>query len=220
MKYYPVFLNLQDKKVVIVGGGKIAERKALALIKAGASVTVVSPDLTSRLMQLRDRKSIQHVSRLYRKKDIQGAFVVIAATDSTEINSRVSKDAEGLVNVVDVPPLCNFIAPSVIQRGAFTLAISTSGASPALAKTIRKELEKLYGPEIGVYLKFINGIRIRALAEITEQSAREKFLKGLASEKMLQMLRAKGIQEVKKTVQGKLDKLVKSLFQGCHSRSS
>jgi len=208
MKYYPVFLNVQDKKAVIIGGGKVSERKALALIKAGACVTVVSPDLSEQLIRLRERKLIQHIPRLYEKKDIRRAFVVIAATDSSEINSRISKDAEGLVNVVDVPPLCNFIAPSVIQRGPLTLAISTSGASPALAKTIRKELEKLYGPEIGVYLKFLNGIRTRALATIPEQATREKFLKGLASEKMLQMLRAKGIQEVKITVQGKLDKIV------------
>lgn len=208
MKYYPVFLNLQDKKAVIVGGGKIAERKALALLKAGASVTVVSPELTLPLLRLRDSNRIQHVSRLYRKQDVRGAFVVIAATDSTEINSRVSRDAEGLVNVVDVPPLCNFIAPSVIQRGPFMLAISTSGASPALAKTIRQELETLYGSEIGGYLKFLNGIRTKALTAISEQSTREKFLKDLASEKMLQMLRARGIQEVKKAVLSKLDKIL------------
>ncbi|MGC2062299.1 MAG: bifunctional precorrin-2 dehydrogenase/sirohydrochlorin ferrochelatase [Thermodesulfovibrionales bacterium] len=208
MKYYPVFLNVQDKKAVIVGGGKVAERKALALIKAGAFVTVVSPDISEQLVRLREQKRLQHIPRLYQKRDISRAFVVIAATDSSEINSRISRDAGGLVNVVDVPPLCNFIAPSVIQRGPLTLAISTSGASPAFAKTIRKELEKLYGPEIGGYLKFLNGIRTRALAAIPEQSTREKFLKGLASEKMLQMLRTKGIQEVKKAVQGKLDKIL------------
>jgi precorrin-2 dehydrogenase/sirohydrochlorin ferrochelatase len=200
MKYYPVFLNVLDKKAVIIGGGKVSERKALALIKAGACVTVVSPDLSEQLKRLKEKKLIHHLSRPYQKKDIAKAFIVIAATDSPDVNTRISKDAGGLVNVVDVPPLCNFIAPSVIQRGPLTLAISTSGTSPALAKTIRKELETLYGPEIGGFLKFLSVIRRKALARIPDQKEREKFLKGLASDTMLKTLRSKGLQEVKKKV--------------------
>lgn len=197
MKYYPVFLNLQDRKAVIIGGGKVAGRKALALIKAGACVTVVSPDLTEQLIQLREKKLIKHIPRLYRKKDISRAFVVIAATDSSEINSRISRDAGGLVNVVDDPPLCNFIAPSVIQRGPFTLAISTSGASPALAKTIRKELEKLYGPEIGGFLRFLAVVRRQSLERISDQKVREKFLKDLASARTLDDLRSRGLPGIR-----------------------
>ena len=208
MKYYPVFLNMQSKKVVIIGGGTVAERKAGTLLKAGARVTVVSPELTEKLGNLEQNKIIKHISRGYRKNDIKDAFLVVAATDSSDINTRVSRDARGLVNVVDLPSLCNFIAPSVITRGALTIAISTSGISPALAKTIRKELEKQYGTEITMYLKFLNGIRIRTLATIPEQSKREKFLKGLASKKILQMLRVKGVQEVKKAVLGNLDKIL------------
>lgn len=204
MKYYPVFLNLQDKKAVIVGGGKVAERKALALIKAGACVTVVSPELSGQLMRLRERELIHHIPRPYQKKDIRKAFVVIAATDSSTINTRISNDAEGLVNVVDVPPLCNFIAPSVIERGPLTLAISTSGTSPALAKTIRKELEKLYGPEIGGFLNFLGVVRRQALQRITDQKTREKFLKGLASAGTLDALRRNGLPEVKKKILGQL----------------
>lgn len=207
MKYYPVFLNLQDKKAVIVGGGKVAERKALALIKAGACVTVVSPDLSEQLARLREKKLIHHIPRLYQKKDIRKAFVVIAATDSSAINTRISNDAEGLVNVVDVPPLCNFIAPSVIERGPLTLAISTSGTSPALAKTIRKELEKLYGPEIGGFLNFLGVVRRQALQRITDQKTREKFLKGLASAGTLDALRRNGLPEVKKKILGQLASL-------------
>jgi precorrin-2 dehydrogenase/sirohydrochlorin ferrochelatase len=208
VKYYPVFINIKSKKAVIIGGGITAERKAVSLLKAGARVTVVSPELTEKLCNLEKEKIIRHIHRKYRKNDIKDAFIVVAATDSTDINTRVSRDAGGLVNVVDVPSLCNFIAPSVINRGALTIAISTGGASPALAKTIRKELEKQYGAEITMYLKFLNGIRIRALATIPDQSTREKFLKGLASERMLQMLRTKGVQEVKKAAMGKLDKIL------------
>jgi precorrin-2 dehydrogenase / sirohydrochlorin ferrochelatase len=208
VKYYPVFLNIQSKKAVIIGGGAVAERKTGTLLKAGARVTVISPELTEKLRNLERHKIIKHISRGYRKNDIKDAFLVVAATDSLNINTRVSRDARGLVNVVDVPSLCNFIVPSVITRGLLTIAISTSGVSPALAKTIRKELEKQYGAEITMYLKFLNVIRTRALATIPEQSTREKFLKGLASERMLQMLRAKGFQEVKKTALGKLDKIL------------
>ncbi len=200
MKYYPVFLNVQGKKAVIVGGGRVSERKALALIKAGACVTVVSPDLSGQLARLREKKLIHHIQRPYQKKDIRGAFVVIAATDSSAVNTRISNDAEGLVNVVDVPPLCNFIAPSVIERGPLTVAVSTSGASPALAKTIRKELEKLYGPEIGGFLKFMTEVRRQALDRIPEQKAREKFLKGLASARTLAALRADGLPGLKKKI--------------------
>jgi precorrin-2 dehydrogenase/sirohydrochlorin ferrochelatase len=208
VKYYPVFLNIQSKQAIIIGGGTVAERKAVSLLKAGARVTVVSPELTEKLGNLAKNKIIKHISRGYRKNDIKDAFLIVAATDSSEINTRVSKDARGLVNVVDVPSLCNFIAPSVITRGVLTIAISTSGVSPALAKTIRKELEKQYGPEITAYLKFLNGLRLRAFAAIPEQSTREKFLKGLASERMLQMLREKGVQAVKKTALSKLDKIL------------
>jgi len=210
MEYYPVFLNVKDKKAVIVGGGKVAERKALTLIKAGALVTVVSPNLTGKLVQLKTRDLIQHIPRLYQKKDIHKAFVVIAATDSPDINARISRDAGGLVNVVDVPPLCNFIAPSIVRRGPLTLAISTSGSSPALAKTIRKELELLYGPEIGQYLKFLTLVREKSFLNIPEAKAREKFLKGLASAKTLHSLRSKGFEHVREKVLSQLESMGKS----------
>lgn len=208
MKYYPVFLNIQAKKAVIIGGGDVAERKVLALLKADAVVTVISPELTPRLKSLAKDKSIQHISRSYRNNDLKGAFIVVAATDSEVVNRRVSADACCLVNVVDVPPLCNFIAPSTISRGPLTIAISTSGVSPALAKTIRKELEKQYGPEMTAYLAFLRKLRQRALSEIPEAAKRGRFLKGLSSEKMLQMLRTKGVGEVKKAAVAKLDKIL------------
>ncbi len=191
---------MQGKKAVIIGGGRVAERKAVTLIEAGARVTVVSPEVSEKLAQLAGRKLIRYVPRRYRKKDIEKAFVVIAATDSPETNTRISKDAPGLVNVVDVPPLCNFIAPSVIERGPLTFAISTGGTSPAFAKTVRKELEKLYGPETGAYLKFISTVRKKALGVLEDPKKRESFLKSLASAENLRMLRSEGLQAVRKKV--------------------
>ena len=208
MNYYPAFLKLKSRKAVVVGGGKVAERKVSALLKAGAQVTVISPSLTPGLQKAVSGKKISYLPRLYRRGDLKGAFITIAATNSPETNRRVSKDAPGLVNVVDVPSECNFIAPSVVRRGPLLLAVSTSGTSPALAKTLRKELEKSYGPELLEYLRFVRKVRAKAMTAIPEKDKREAFLKGLASAEVLALLRTKGIAEVKKIVAGRLKKLI------------
>lgn len=208
MNYYPAFLNLHRKRAVVVGGGKIAERKILSLLKAGAIVTVVSPALTSRLSKEKEKKSLTHIARSYRKGDLRGSVLVIAATDDPSVNTRVAKDAPSLVNVVDVPKECSFIAPSVIKRGPLTIAVSTGGVSPAFSKTIRQELEKIYGPEIGEYLTFVGSIRKKALAGISDTKKRSRFLKDLASGKTLQDIRSKGFQVVRKAVEEKFEKLM------------
>lgn len=189
-KYYPVFLDLKGRGCVVVGGGKVAERKVLGLLKAGARVKVISPALTSRLAKEKSSGAIRHIPRRYRKTDLRGAFLVIAATDSLEENSRISSDVgDTLVNVVDTPELCNFIVPSTLKRGPLTIAISTSGTSPAMARAIRKELEALYGGQFGRYLKGLAGLRAKAAGEIKDKKERERFLKSLASEKILKGLR-------------------------------
>jgi precorrin-2 dehydrogenase/sirohydrochlorin ferrochelatase len=194
--YYPAFLNLKGKKVIVIGGGKVAERKTRALLKIGADVTIISPEITKRIDKEKLKGKIKHVSRQYKKGDSKKAFVIIAATDSYEINKKVSQDAPCLVNVVDSPSLCNFIVPSVIRRGPLIIAISTSGISPALSKSIRRELDRLYTPEFAKYLKLLEKIRGRAMKEIPVKKKRTEFLKSLASEKMIKMLRKKGLKEV------------------------
>lgn len=208
MNYYPAFLNLLGVKAVVVGGGNIAERKILSLLKAGAAVTVISPALTARLCKEKTKKSIEHIARCYRKGDLRGSFLVIAATDNPSVNTQVAKDAPSLVNVVDVPRECSFIAPSVIKRGPLTIAISTGGISPAFSKTIRQELEKIYGPEIGEYLTFVGSIRKKALAGISDKKKRSRFLKELASARILQSLRTEGFKVARKAIEEKLAKLI------------
>ncbi len=207
MNYYPAFLNLQGKKVVVVGGGKVAERKVLTLIKAGAVVTVISPLITRRLRKEKETGHMNHLHRPYRKGDLKDSFMVIAATDSPEVNTRVAGDAPGLLNVVDVPSECNFIAPSVVRRGPLVFAISTGGTSPAFAKAVRKEIEKLYGKVFSDYLGFVKSLRGRTMQEITDKAAREKFLKSLASGDILDTLRTKGLDSVKKSVMLRFTKL-------------
>jgi precorrin-2 dehydrogenase/sirohydrochlorin ferrochelatase len=198
--YYPAFLNLEGKKAVVVGGGKVAERKILTLLRAGASITVISPEITKRIGREKLKGRIRHISRQYQKGDVKVAFLVIAATDSHDINKRVAKDAPCLVNVVDTPSLCNFIVPSVIQQGQLNIAISTSGISPALSKSIRKELEKLYGFEFSKYLRLIEKLRKKAMEGILDKKQRTRFLKGLASQEMVKMLRQKGYTEAVKRI--------------------
>lgn len=181
--YYPVFVDLKDKRCVIVGGGRVAERKCSTLFKTGAKITVISPVLTKRLKNYKEKGLIRHIRRGYRSGDIRSAFMVIAATDSGRTNEMVAKEvmvADKLLNVVDTPSLCNFIAPSVFRRGLLTIAISTGGASPALAREIRKELQRIYGPEYSRYLKIMKVARSKAMKNIQNKKGREKFLKDLA----------------------------------------
>jgi precorrin-2 dehydrogenase/sirohydrochlorin ferrochelatase len=205
--YYPAFLNLKDKKTVVIGGGKVAERKILSLLKAGSDVKVISPYLTKRLEKEKLRGRIEHIPRQYRKGDLKSVSLVIAATDSGVINERISKDAPCLVNVVDTPLLCNFIVPSIVNRGLLTIAVSTTGVSPGLSRSIRKELEKLYGPEFANYLKSVKVIRTKALKLIQDKKKRGELLKAIASEKIINILREKGFKETKKVVDELFEKV-------------
>lgn len=194
MRYYPVFLNLKGKKAVVVGGGKVAERKIRALMNAGASVKVISPHITKSIGRLKRSGLITHAKRHYKKGDLKNAFIVIACTSSKQINSQITSDAKGLINVVDTPSEGNFIVPSAVNRGHLIIAISTAGVSPAVSKAIRKELEGLYGAKFTKYLQFLAGIRQKALEKIKDSKKRRGFLKAFASEEMFKTLRGKGFK--------------------------
>jgi precorrin-2 dehydrogenase / sirohydrochlorin ferrochelatase len=204
--YYPVFLNLSGKKAVVIGGGRVAERKIAPLLKAGARVTVISPAITKKIERIKQNKRLKHIARFYRKGDLKGAFLVIAATDSGDVNEQVSVVASCLVNVVDTPHLCNFIVPSTMMRGPLSIAVSTSGISPALSRSIRKELEKVYGSEFSQYLQSLRKIRRDAMETIHDKKKRTEFLKCIASEKMIKKLRGKGLREMKKETEDLLKK--------------
>jgi precorrin-2 dehydrogenase/sirohydrochlorin ferrochelatase len=195
MKYYPLFLKLDGRKAVVVGGGRVAQRKVSTLIRAGAVVEVISPDITTTLREYANKGIIRHRKKRYERGDLKGAFLVIAATSSKETNTRVDRDAEKLVNVVDTPSEGNFIVPSVVRRGLLTVAISTGGSSPALSKAMRKEIEELYGAEFARYLRFVEKTRKEAMVRIRDGRAREKFLKSLASGKILDTVRNSGFDK-------------------------
>jgi len=198
--YYPVYLNLTGKAAVVIGGGSVAERKIRSLLNARADVKVISPHLTKWLEREKVKGSFKHICRFYKKGDLSRAFLVVAATDSKGINEQVSREAPCLVNVVDKPDMCNFIVPSLVQRGHLQFAVSTSGMSPALSRSIRKELEKSYGREFSDYVKLLKLIRKEALHKIKDKKKRTAFLKSVASEKIIKLLRGKGLKTTKKVV--------------------
>jgi len=155
LAYYPVFLELKGRPCLVIGGGGIAYQKAKALVACGARVRVVSPELSKDLQRLLRRRKMTWRRGLFKSADLKGAELVVAATDNQVVNKQAYRLAaqRGIwINVVDQPRLCSFIVPSVVRRGKLTVAISTSGISPALSKWIRKDLERRYGPELGKLL--------------------------------------------------------------------
>jgi siroheme synthase-like protein len=166
--YYPVFLNADGRKCLVVGGGQVALRKVGGLLEHGADVTVISPDLCPGLAELARSGEINALAREYRAGDLENAFLAIAATDNSEVNRRVEAQARRravLVNVVDDIENSDFIAPSYLRRGDVTIAISTCGKSPALARKIRLKLEKELGDEYAELTSVISEVR----AEIRQQ---------------------------------------------------
>jgi precorrin-2 dehydrogenase/sirohydrochlorin ferrochelatase len=207
VKYYPAFLNLADKPAIVIGGGAVAERKVRSLVEAGAAVKVISPDITKNLQKLKQKGLITHLTRNYRRGDAGKAFVVVACTSSSELNDKIAREAMHLVNVITEPDKGNYIVPSTVKRGPLTIAVSTGGISPALSKTIRKELQYLYNREFSLYVKFIESIRQQAIKKIADNKKREKFLKSLASRSILDKLRTGSFQSVYKKVLADLNKI-------------
>lgn len=141
--YYPVYLNLAGKRCVIIGGGTIAQGKIAGLLRAGCRITVISPEVTPGIRQAAQRGDVAWLERPYQPGDLEGAFIGVAATNIWHVNQEIYQEAERcgvLLNVVDDPDLCTFIAPSIVKREPVTLAISTGGASPALARKLRETL--------------------------------------------------------------------------------
>jgi len=167
MQTYPIFALIADKPCLVVGGGAVGERKVQDLLAAGARVTVVSPGLTPSLTALAAQGAIRHLQADFQEEQVKGMALVIGATDDLEVNAKVSAAAQArgiMVNIVDQPDLCTFIVPAQVRRGELTLAISTGGASPALARKLREELEHHFGPEYEPYLALLQAVRTQLLA--------------------------------------------------------
>jgi siroheme synthase-like protein len=167
MKTYPLFALIDGSPVLVVGGGAVGERKVLDLLAAGALVTVASPQVTPVLANLAEQGAIRHLAQEFFPELVEGMALVVGATDDLEVNAAISAAARSrgiFVNIVDQPELCTFIVPAQVKRGDLTIAVSTGGASPALARKIRERLEEVFGPEYGPYLELLQQVRQRLLA--------------------------------------------------------
>ncbi len=183
MRYYPVFLDIKGKRIVVIGGGVVAERKVESLLKAGASITVISPRITKRLLELSEKDAILLIKRNFRKGDLAREDpVAVVSAAKPAINRAVSEEAKGLktiVNVVDDPALCDYIVPSVVDRGDLIIAVSTSGKAPALSKKIRLDLERRIGEEYAAFTAIIGAVRNQLLKKGANYDKKERVIKAL-----------------------------------------
>ena len=199
MQYYPVSLDIKNRKCLVVGGGSVGTRKVKTLVECGAIVTVVSPDVKEKLLELAKSGLIILEKRPYRKTDLDGMFLVIGTTDDEELNRQIGMDAEKLnmlCNIADRPKACNFILPSIVNRGDLTISISTSGKSPALAKRLRIELEEQFGNEYAELLQLMGAIRKKLLSQKHEPEAHKQLFENLISRGLLDMIRGNRKDEI------------------------
>jgi precorrin-2 dehydrogenase/sirohydrochlorin ferrochelatase len=194
MSFYPICLDLAGRLCVVVGGGRVAERKVSGLLTCGAQVSVISPELTDELLRRHKDGIIKWIQREYRPGDLEQAFLVIAATDDEETQEQVFEEAAAhnlLLNVADVPQRCNFILPATVRQGDLIISISTAGKSPALARKLRIELEKRFGVEYRVLVDILGAIRPIILASGLEQSDNEQLFKQLLHDDMAGWIRTR-----------------------------
>jgi len=182
--FYIACLKLTGRRCLVVGGGPIGLEKVEGLLACGGDVVLVAPEAGGPLEELAREGSITWEPRDYRPSDLEGTFMVIASTDDTDVNIGIYHDAEKramLVNIVDVPPLCNFILPAIVRTGPLAVAISTAGASPALAKRMKREIAKLFGEEYAELAIILNEVRGWAKGTLPTYQDRKAFFEDIVN---------------------------------------
>src|SRR5271165_2575227 len=190
---FPIFLKLEGKACLVVGGGVVAEGKIAGLLRSGARVTVVSPDLTVALAGYAHSSAIHWKQRNFEVGDLDGVFLVVAATSSFEANAFIYYEADRrgiLCNAVDQPQQCHFYYPAVVDRGPLQIAISTAGLSPSLAQRLRKELEIEFGPEYERWVEWLGRVRSALMGKGSNYESRRLILGRLASREVFDRLEA------------------------------
>lgn len=198
--YYPAFLDITAKRCLVVGGGKVAERKVAMLLQFNAHVTVVGPVITRTLLKLDNESKIEYFQRTYRAKDLDNTALVFACTDNSAINNKIKTEAARKkipVNVVDNPDLCDFIVPSIIRKGDLTIAISTSGELPLLSKKLRQKIEELVTDDYLEYLHIIGEFRKHLMKTVKEARKRGLIMKDIAKMDIQEVI-ATGLAKIKK----------------------
>jgi siroheme synthase-like protein len=211
MTYYPVCLNLSGKTVVVFGGGYVAQRKIETLLDTCARIVVVSPAVTPDIAALAQANRLTWHPRIYEPGDCVGATLVFSATNDSDARDAVFEEARALgviVNTVDQPSLCDFIMPAVVRRGSLTVAVSTGGASPALAASLRRKLSRILGSEYGRMLELLSRIRPEIRQRIKEPKDRREVHYRIARSEILSLLRKREQEGAERRLREIIDEFV------------
>lgn len=202
--YYPAILDIAGRTGLVVGAGSVGEGKIRGLLEADAHVRVVSLDATEQVRRWADEGRIELALRAYETADLEGCFLVIAATEDNDTNVRVFEDAERrqmLCNVVDVTNLCNFILPSIMRRGDVAIAVSTGGASPALARKIRLSLERSYGDEYALAAELLGSLREELKERYPSPRDRKVIFERMVYSGLIEMIEAGDVEAIESWVE-------------------
>jgi precorrin-2 dehydrogenase/sirohydrochlorin ferrochelatase len=200
--YYPVFLDITDKRCLVIGGGKVAERKATMLLQFNARIAVVGPVATKTLLKLAEEGKIEYFQRTFVVKDLDNTALVFACTDNNAINNKIKKEAARKnipVNVVDAPDVCDFIVPSVIKKGDLTIAISTSGELPLLSKKLRQKIEEIVTDDYLEYLHIMGEFRKHLMKTVKDTRKRGIIMENIGKMDIREVI-ATGLAKIKKKV--------------------
>ncbi|HSP35032.1 MAG TPA: bifunctional precorrin-2 dehydrogenase/sirohydrochlorin ferrochelatase [Thermoanaerobaculia bacterium] len=190
--YYPIYLDIEGRNVVIIGGGNVCARKAETMMNYGARVTVVSPEFTGEIEKWAAEGCLQTRRKRYEESDLDDANIVIASTDDERVNTQIATDCRRRripVNVVDVTPLCEFIVPAIIEKGSIQIAVSTGGRSPAVARTLKEDLQRAIGPEYDEVNRVLGSLREAAKKTLPTDIDRKRFFDGIIAKGILELLR-------------------------------
>ncbi|MFH0873197.1 MAG: bifunctional precorrin-2 dehydrogenase/sirohydrochlorin ferrochelatase [bacterium] len=197
--YYPMMMNLSQRRCLVIGGGAVAERKVASLLEAGGLVILVSPNVTPRLAAMATTELIHHLPRRYRRGDLRGAFLCVVATNDRRLQKQIWKEAKEqgvLANIADSAEACDFLVPSYFRRGDLLVSISTAGKSPALAKRIRRDLEGRFGREFEVLLEVLTSLRPRILEEVKDPKRRRSILERTGDPDLLTLVRETDLESL------------------------
>ena len=207
MRYFPIHLDLKERLVLVVGAGTVAAGKISQLLDAGALVTVVAPLVSGNILELHNQSKIELRQRRFEPADLEGATLVIGATDDCLVNQCVAaaaKEKSVLCNIVDDPELCDFITPALVIRGELQIGISTSGGSPTLAQRVRREIESLIGEEYGELLQLAAEMRVEARSLLPDFEERREVLRAFVESDALDLIRDRRLEEARELARGYL----------------
>ena len=213
MKYFPISLNVKDRSVTVIGGGHVAEQRVQALLECDARVTVISPEVTSILESLSEAGKISVHLRAYESGDLTDSWVVLTASDDPKVNAAAwheSREGKIPINVADDPSKCDFIMPALVRRGDLTIAISTGGASPALAARLRRRIASIVGPEYEKLLEVLSRIRSRVKESVSDEEERRQLHYRIVDSNILHRILESDLE----TIELRIDAIIRDASKG------